>query len=398
MKVPKQNALQGVCNRVAGNMSAGAILYRANYWTPKASIDVFDDGRLWIAKRADVWCQETGLSTDQYRRAITGLRRSGLIETTQDYFGRYRITHLRLTDRAIDLIRSGVIAASTGGVSFKQRRDNPTSAPLPGRNAQLSDGPERAAQMRKSAHLCEKREENEDRNKEGESGSRGDTAFEPEGSKQGFRERRGSIQEAWKNEVGTRLGRHVSLTLANRRQLQQFADRCPEGTAIAVMTEAVSVWGRFTSTAKSEAGAFNVPEMPQVEFLLKFADVAVNRWQRNREEEERLLVREKRAGAARAKHEEITKQQLDEQQRHIEEEEQLRLALETITLTDEEEDERRMGGWEPDGMYAPAPPSVVTHDDIPWSKVPEKLRATPQENAHRALFLRHVIAARRGLA
>lgn len=402
MKKPRQYALQGVCNRIAGSARDGAILYRGNYWTPKASIDVFDDGRIWIAKRAEKWCDETGLTIDQHRRAITNLRRDGLIETTQAWFGRQYITHLRLTDKALDLICAGVLDNGSAKRSSEVgNRGTPiatSSAAKRSEIAQPMGRSECASELRRSAHLYEKREHNEIRNKDEESGSRCDTAIEPDGSRQGLRGRESSIEDTWKSEVGARYDRHVSLTVAHRKQLKQFAERCPHGSAREVLIEAVASWSTFTFRAKTEAGAFNVPEVPQVEFLLRFTDVAVSMLQRRQEQSQQRLDQGVRHQRTQAEREAMREREILAQRERALAEERLQSLIDTIELSDEEEDERRRGEWEEaTDAYVAAPLSVIELSDVPWSDLPTEIRNTDAEIAHRRLFIRYVVGPRRGI-
>jgi len=69
------------CHAATKNANAGILLYRIAFWMPKAKVS--HRKLKWVANSAQQWCQETGLSHDQYRRAIALLRDLGLVESEQ---------------------------------------------------------------------------------------------------------------------------------------------------------------------------------------------------------------------------------------------------------------------------------------------------------------------------
>ena len=85
------------CHAATKNANAAILLYRIAFWMPKAKVS--HGGLKWVANSASQWCRETGLSFDQYRRAIARLKTLGLVETEQHLFGGKNVTHVRLTDK-----------------------------------------------------------------------------------------------------------------------------------------------------------------------------------------------------------------------------------------------------------------------------------------------------------
>jgi hypothetical protein len=71
------------------------------YWWPKARIR--RKGRIWIAKSAEDWCEETELTMKQYRTAIAKLRRIRIIETGQYPFQGKVITHVTMANPDTEL-------------------------------------------------------------------------------------------------------------------------------------------------------------------------------------------------------------------------------------------------------------------------------------------------------
>lgn len=91
------------CQAATKNANAAGLLYRFAFWMPKATIQ--RNGKKWIANSAAAWCSQTGLSYDQYRRAIRLLRTLGLVEVEQHLFGGKNITHVRLTDKSTQALQ-----------------------------------------------------------------------------------------------------------------------------------------------------------------------------------------------------------------------------------------------------------------------------------------------------
>ena len=53
-------------------------MFRLVYWLPKSKIKD-PDGRRWVSFTHERWCTETALTNAQYRKAITQLKKAGLI-------------------------------------------------------------------------------------------------------------------------------------------------------------------------------------------------------------------------------------------------------------------------------------------------------------------------------
>lgn len=86
---------------ITGDIRAALLLYRLRYWTGKARIQ--RDGKFWIAKTRKEWCEvETGLNEYQFRTALGILLDRGLVEKARYRFAGQPMTHLRLTDAALN--------------------------------------------------------------------------------------------------------------------------------------------------------------------------------------------------------------------------------------------------------------------------------------------------------
>lgn len=68
---------------------------------------VVREGAFWIAKTREEWCEETGLSLDQYKLALTKLKAMGLVKTKIMKFHCLTQTHLQMDMEALSTLIKG---------------------------------------------------------------------------------------------------------------------------------------------------------------------------------------------------------------------------------------------------------------------------------------------------
>jgi hypothetical protein len=89
------------------------------------------------------------------------------------------------------------------------------------------------------------------------------------------------LKPVWLKEIDAAYdGQWHGLSSRDKKGLRNIAERCAEGGLRLheedVVRCALKNWVRFTARAKSEEGAFGIPEKPTVDFLEKYIRVAVN--------------------------------------------------------------------------------------------------------------------------
>jgi hypothetical protein len=92
--------------QIGGDIRVGALLSQIVYWsepdhTGRTKLRVRRDGVYWIAKSRQEWMHETGLTLEQYKRAVAVLKRRGLIEVRVMRFDGLAIGHTRLIPEAL---------------------------------------------------------------------------------------------------------------------------------------------------------------------------------------------------------------------------------------------------------------------------------------------------------
>lgn len=87
------------------------------------------------------------------------------------------------------------------------------------------------------------------------------------------------LRLVWRNAcVDAKVGFIPALSTKELGQLRHFAQAIKPNDAEKVIEHVVGHWSAFTHKASYDAGAFNVPDKPQIGFLVKFAGPAVNLW------------------------------------------------------------------------------------------------------------------------
>lgn len=89
----------------------------------------------------------------------------------------------------------------------------------------------------------------------------------------------GSMEKIWRYYMAREYGGYVrKWTQKERGQAQHFARVCKDaGLSVPdALKSVVTKWPEFTVTAKLDKGAFNAPSKPDLSFLLKFSEAAVN--------------------------------------------------------------------------------------------------------------------------
>jgi len=91
---------------VAGDLASGTMLSQIMYWcrpdkTGATKLRVRRDGRAWIAKTSEEWCDECSITEKQFRRVVRHLQAAGFIERAIKQFHGGTMTHISLNEGAL---------------------------------------------------------------------------------------------------------------------------------------------------------------------------------------------------------------------------------------------------------------------------------------------------------
>ena len=99
------------------------------------------------------------------------------------------------------------------------------------------------------------------------------------------------LMKLWRKELAA-LGQPVTSSSMEGKMLRDFAGKVGYENAEILIPFIVAHWQRFTWRAEADAGAYNIPNRPQIPFLLKYATQAVQLF-----EAEQLAQQKKLAAA-----------------------------------------------------------------------------------------------------
>jgi hypothetical protein len=274
---------------VTGGLTTGILLSQIVYWhkpgkNGSSKLTVMRDGRLWIAKTREKWCDETGLTLEQYKRAINLLKIHGLVELKIMKFNGQPMTHVRLCEEvlkaSLDLVSgvkditqmgleppsewslphhsNGVIPATPYTKTKAEITAESTSceqATLAKQQAEKSL--EKRPGLRKKANLVESLK-NKEKAKTAAYGDKTEV----------------NLQSFWRQKVAEVTQElQLSMTMKDLGQLKQIRIALGDQT-VSVVGYVIEQWWKFSQQVKAEDGLKSVPTRPQIWFLLKYKGIA----------------------------------------------------------------------------------------------------------------------------
>ena len=273
------------CRAATKNANAAQLLYRIAYWMPRARIK--HRGKTWVANSADQWCEQTGLTIDQYRRSIALLRRLCFVHTEQHLFGGKNVTHVRLTNRACKAIAQvePLQSASTDlGKSASAKMSETAQLHIQGVSAKeiLHQNPNTAlanaiAYGDHDHFMIPEKISKSLMSVYDELKSDPDTDTTQALWEKGGHESPGGLAKCWAVTVKEVYGDYVPPpTTKELAQFKAFVSACPKDTAFVILRVCLMNWPDFSNDAKLNYSAFPVPTRPTLGFLLKYKMAAIN--------------------------------------------------------------------------------------------------------------------------
>lgn len=244
---------------------AAILLGQIRYWSgkPNPRCTASHGGRIWVAKSKEEWSDETGLTKSQLRIAFEKLIEAAEVVTERHLHHSKIRAFVRLVDGvgsgSSDYARSRTIECvdlpeSTYSIENEIKNDCDEVA-----------YPE--DEMGKSKiHGLSVKELAE------RGSSSGDGVDPKKATKPG--QLATVFKHAWNGTFEDQF--LPSFTGKQLGQLKQLIGKCPHGEAGVVVDYCVRNWPEFTSAAESLEGAFNAPQYPTPDFLLRYARSAVS--------------------------------------------------------------------------------------------------------------------------
>lgn len=249
--------------------SAGILLAQIAYWHTKAKEGhsgciVERWGHRWLAHSRAQLRLETGLSASQLKSALKVLSTEQVIVVEQHLFGNKNISHLRLGAEGHNWVGEELspepaytshpeMAETANSIKNKISLETKEDCGVPCTQA-LSGKKEKGKQKKTYACLA--------------AGSANPS--EPVSATQLEQVYRTAFADAYEEEYLPPFGPK------ELGQISQLAAKCPPHTAQGVIDYAVRNWQVVSTLAASHQGAFKIPALPSVGFMLSMVQSMVN--------------------------------------------------------------------------------------------------------------------------
>lgn len=281
----KTQPLLSVCVKNTPHLGAAVLLYRICFWHGKGQAKA--NGRTWIAKRREEWQHETGLTTDQTKKAFKALVDMSHIEVEQHFFGGRKMPFVRLLPRGLTVIAECrkapqlVPESTTASAGKHHTQQGGTQGDTQGGTsgnpfgiageelAIIDDIPVAEPDHPDYAHPS----------KEADMANIADTLKNTKKKPVKKGQTTTPFHSVWSKAVAEVTGEYqVPLTQKKKGQLRHFEKACPKGKAELVALTIIENWHLFTKTVKAATGQFTLPSKPSIDFALKHVQHAVAYW------------------------------------------------------------------------------------------------------------------------
>lgn len=273
-----------------GDLVVAALLSQVVFWylpneQGQSKLRVHRHGVWWIAKTRAKWMEETGLTLEQYKRALNSLKRKDLIEVRKMRFGGDAISHIRL----LHSIAGALVGNPPTGWSK-------THQPVGGSYANQELSTEIQTESTSGSVICGEKatadpDEDPQKTPGVEAVGEEQIQYQKEEHSAGFVKgwlmkaseilnrhkapTTGSLGAYWKSRCALVQGTHQHmLTAKENAQLKQLSKYLGAQTR-PVIDYAVNNWWKFASEAGA-LGGVQAPGAPHIGFLLAHYHVAVN--------------------------------------------------------------------------------------------------------------------------
>jgi len=274
--------------QIGGDLAVGTLLAQVHYWSlpaanGKTQLRVKRDGQLWIAKTRKEWCCETGLSLEQYKRAITVLKAKGLVETRIMKFNGQPMTHLRLRAEAFDaslaFVRDAIqVEANTLSKWCQSHHPSGVSPTTPYTELQTK--------LQTETTFCESpgavydhATGNSPGTGKGEQGKMNlsEILKKTEAKKYGDSSTTNLVSHWQRRKAAITGSFQAAMTGKTLGQLKQFRLKIGDAADPAkVIDYAFDNWWEFSKKAEAQCDLKGIPTQPQIGFMLQHVTLLVN--------------------------------------------------------------------------------------------------------------------------
>lgn len=277
---------------VLKDVVAAVVCSQIHYWYMPAKkggskLRVYKDGKWWIAKSRREWGNETGLSDAQVRRALEVLERRAVIEKRNMKFNGAPTLHVRALNVAGQVLQDGcylipgcVSDAKANQAGMCNKTDATCHQLLVTGSQSITESTQETKQETVHHNLASSDAEddllktNQQPNPE-EISSKKDGLFkfdEPVQSKHPE-----SLWEVLCNKYRDRYGEFLAPSLKDRKGLKMLSESMGNRFEL-VLSFVFEKWIGFGKYAKERSGAYSIPQVPTISFLIRYPEAALNYW------------------------------------------------------------------------------------------------------------------------
>lgn len=256
-----------------------------------ASAQIRGKSGKWAAFSAEQWCAWSKLSHDQFKRALRILEQDRLVIRERHRFGGLKV-HAFLQPTTLALIHGGKDSDfSRLGKPYPPPLNQtnapnaaPTGAPSDHTIITIDTNPPYSSEVCDPPAGITKQGSIPSNSVGGESTGKmidkcppqsGNTAQMPDPLKL-------DPDVIWHESFSKSYSdSFTALTAINRKQLNDFISKCPDGYGGNILAHSVLNWSELRLRAKLDEAAFNFPQKPTTAFLLRFITSATGLWMDN---------------------------------------------------------------------------------------------------------------------
>ena len=290
-----------------GDPVAAILCSQIHYWyspskAGRSKLRIQKKGNYWIAKSAKEWAEETGLTSAQVKRAIGVLVDNGVIEKMVTKFNGAPTVHVRALQVQGKALKEGEYLFAIKGVGSPPSQEANPFAVI-GDSIAIQHTP--LATHAKSS--TETLQENSKETTQDSMASSDAVLPKEEIPKQQPEKNEYDVETAmpvseaktavvnssepaidtppiqvWNQLTALHVkdyGEYLALDKKELGQLAQFSNKL-DGRTAPVLRLLFLEWSRFAKYAKNRHGAYSIPEMPTLGFILRYSNAALNYWQK----------------------------------------------------------------------------------------------------------------------
>lgn len=257
--------------------AAAVLIAQIDYWLTKAAAGrsrfVVDRGSKWVALSREKLKQETGLTDQQIRTALSKLRSSGVLRSERHLFQNKTIAHFQIDYRRL-INHSDSVEKTTTGEGQIHTTGEGQKTPTIYKTKDLSKNKKDYGSVKTEQFREEKDMGSVNDILAGKLMHKGET-IKPEDAVKPTQ-----LAEVFRNAWAEMYPENFlpSFTAKHLGQLGQIKTKVPKGKVGEIIDHAVRNWEDVVSTAKAQQSAFNCPQLPDLGFIMKFAQSATASW------------------------------------------------------------------------------------------------------------------------